>query len=149
MRRPGPSPPDFAKQKSGEHRGEEVVKLFKAFRAYGMDTSIELRSLLKPHPVVENRTTERPWFLDSRLITTSGAEPVWTKAKCVRTRRFHHESTLPQSKDLLEVDSLSANECFKSELASRDSYFKAAQKGPNVSREHLAAFFDHPFELAG
>ena len=136
--------PDFAKQKSGEARDEEVVKLYKAFRQCGMETSIELRSLLRPHPASENRTTELPWFMDSRLLTLSGAEPVWAKAKCVRTRRFHHESTLPHANDLLDLDSLSPNDNLSIHAQNRDSHFKAAQKGPEVARDHLCAFFDPP-----
>ena len=64
--------PDFPKQKSGEARDEEIVKLFKAFRLCGLDTSIELRTLLRPHPASENRTSELPWFMDSRLIVNEG-----------------------------------------------------------------------------
>ena len=134
--------PDFAKQKSGEARDEEVVKLFKAFRQFGLDTSIELRTFLRPHPASENRTSELPWFMDSRLIVNDGAEPVWAKAKCVRTRRFHQESQLPRASDLLDIDTLCPNENLRCEEQQRDSFFKAAQKGPVVAKDHLSSFFE-------
>ena len=80
--------PDFPKQRSGEARDAEVVKLFKACRQCGLGTSIELRSLLRPHPTSENRTSELPWFMDSRLIVMNGQAPVWANAKCARIPPF-------------------------------------------------------------
>ena len=121
----------------GDSRGEESVKLFKALRQCGLDTSCELRSVLRPHPSVENRTTELPWWMDSRFVCLNGAQPIWAKAKCVRARRFHFEATLPLATALLDVDSLRPNEDLRCEQQSRDSFFKAAR---------LAAFFD-PIQL--
>ena len=75
-------------------------------------------------------------------MSTRGAEPVWAKTKCARTRRFHQESQLPRSSELLDIDTLCSNENLRIEEQQRDSFFKAAQKGPVVAKDHLSSFFE-------
>ena len=60
----------------------------------------------------------------------------------MRTRRFHHESQLPHPNELLDIDTLCPNDNLRIEEQQRDSFFKAAQKGPVVAKEHLSSFFE-------
>ena len=60
----------------------------------------------------------------------------------MRTRRFHHESQLPRSSELLDIDPLCPHDNLRIDEQQRDSHFKAAQKGPECAKEHLASFFE-------
>ena len=60
----------------------------------------------------------------------------------MRTRRFPHEPQLPRTSELLDIDTLSANENLRIEAQQRDNFFQAAQKGPVVAKDHLSSFFE-------
>ena len=136
--------PDFAKQRSLESVDDEHHKIQKELRTHGLDASRSVRSILRPHPSSENRTTEFPWWSDARLITVDDPDleaNVWLKTQVARTRRFHTEFVLPATDDLLDVTDMIADKGLSSSN-SRDCFFKACQKGPSFSTECFRSLFE-------
>ena len=136
--------PDFAKQRGVESVDDEHHKIQKELRTHGLDASRSVRSMLRPHPSSENKTTEFPWWSDARLITVDDPDleaNVWLKTQVARTRRFHTEFVLPATEDLLEITSMIADTGLSSSQ-NRDVYFRACQKGPSFSTECFRSLFE-------
>jgi hypothetical protein len=136
--------PDFAKQNSGEDVDEEEAKIVKELKLAGLDPGRRLRSMLRPHPTVENKTCEFPWFADARLVVDASGNVdanTWLKSKVARTQRFHTEFVLPPTVDLLDITTLAANQQLVTARV-RDIYFKASQKGPEFAENCMHALFE-------
>ena len=89
--------PDFAKQKSAELVDEEILKLFKAFRAAGLDVSRELQCNFRPPAGSEGKTSALPWWTRARLVVKRATEVdqcCWLRSEVARTRRWLFEGVL-------------------------------------------------------
>ncbi len=63
-------------------------------------------------------------------------------SRLAKTCRYMKEMTLPPSAQLLQVTSLRAEDDLNTEPVSKDAWFRAAQKGIGVAKDHFAGLIE-------
>ena len=133
--------PNLPKEGSAQTAEEDEAEISTYFRKEGFAHQTRIRMFLSVHPSVANKTSEMDWWADGRLLSlVEPKDNYWMKhSELARIRRVLQEPCLPQTKDLVRMTSLSADEDINVGEHAPDLEAKYAQRGPTVAEVQLTA----------
>ena len=136
--------PSYSKEDSVKGPDDDEVEIVSLLKRAGFCVQRRIRMLLAVHPSVANKTTELDWWADGRMGVLAkeekGLSNWWFgNSELARTRRVADSPMLPQTKDLVALTSMNADEDVNQDARAPDVAAKCAQRGPGVAEVQLAA----------